>query len=138
VFGYTCATVVSARDWQRDKALGGGQFARGKSFDTFCPIGPWITTREEVRDPNNLRLKTTLNGEVMQDQTTSNMIFDVATVIESLSSTMTLRAGAVILTGTPHGVGFARTPAVWLKKGDVVSVEIEGLGKLTNPVGEEG
>jgi 2-keto-4-pentenoate hydratase/2-oxohepta-3-ene-1,7-dioic acid hydratase in catechol pathway len=138
VFGYTVGNDVSARDWQREKSLGGGQFARGKSFDTFCPLGPWITTRDEVADPNKLKLKTTVNGQVMQDHTTADMIFDVPTLIESLSSTMTLRAGSVILTGTPHGVGFARTPPVWLKKGDVVEVEIEGLGRLTNPVGAEG
>ena len=137
VFGYTIANDVSARDWQREKSLGGGQFARGKSFDTFCPIGPWITMKDEVGDPNQLRLKTTVNGQVMQDHTTSDMIFDVPTLIESLSSTMTLRPGAVILTGTPHGVGFARTPPVWLKNGDVVEIEIEKLGKLANPVGAE-
>jgi 2-keto-4-pentenoate hydratase/2-oxohepta-3-ene-1,7-dioic acid hydratase in catechol pathway len=138
VFGYTIANDVSARDWQREKSLGGGQFARGKSFDTFCPIGPYITTKDEVGDANQLRLKTTLNGQVMQDHTTADMIFDVPTLIESLSSTMTLRPGSVILTGTPHGVGFARTPPVWLKAGDVVSIEIEKLGTLTNPVGAEG
>lgn len=137
VFGYCVANDVSARDWQREKSLGGGQFARGKSFDTFCPIGPHVTTREEIADPNKLWLKTTLNGEVMQDHTTSDMIFDVPTLIESLSSTMTLRKGSVILTGTPHGVGFARTPPVWLKKGDVVEVEIEGIGKLSNRVDNE-
>lgn len=137
VFGYCVANDVSARDWQREKSLGGGQFARGKSFDTFCPLGPWVTTRDEIADPNKLKLKTTLNGQVVQDHTTADMIFDVPTLIESLSSTMTLRKGSVILTGTPHGVGFARTPPVWLKKGDVVEVEMEGLGVLRNPVGEE-
>ena len=138
VFGYCVANDVSARDWQRDKSLGGGQFARGKSFDGFCPLGPWITTRDEVPNPNALRLRTVLNGQVMQDHTTADMIFDVPALIESLSSTMTLRPGAVLLTGTPQGVGFARTPPVWLKPGDTVAVEIEHLGRLENPVTAEG
>jgi 2-keto-4-pentenoate hydratase/2-oxohepta-3-ene-1,7-dioic acid hydratase in catechol pathway len=137
VFGYCIANDVSARDWQRQKDLGGGQFARGKSFDGFCPLGPWIMTRDEVPDPNALRLRTILNGQTMQDQTTADMIFDVPTLIESLSSTMTLRSGSVILTGTPQGVGFARTPPVWLKSGDRVVVEIDGLGRLENPVAAE-
>jgi 2-keto-4-pentenoate hydratase/2-oxohepta-3-ene-1,7-dioic acid hydratase in catechol pathway len=134
VLGYTIANDVSARDWQRDKTLGGGQFARGKSFDGFCPLGPVLVTASEIPNPNALRLRTILNGEVMQDHTTSDMIFDVPTLIESLSSTMTLRPGAIILTGTPHGVGFARTPPVWMKPGDRVVVEIEGIGRLENPV----
>jgi 2-keto-4-pentenoate hydratase/2-oxohepta-3-ene-1,7-dioic acid hydratase in catechol pathway len=137
VFGYTIANDVSARDWQRDKALGGGQFARGKSFDGFCPLGPWIVTKDEIANPNALKLKTILNGQVMQDLTTGDMIFDVPTLIESLSSTMTLRAGSVILTGTPQGVGFARTPPVWMKAGDNVVVEIEKIGRLENPIGAE-
>jgi 2-keto-4-pentenoate hydratase/2-oxohepta-3-ene-1,7-dioic acid hydratase in catechol pathway len=134
VFGYTIANDVSARDWQRDKNLGGGQFARGKSFDGFCPLGPAIVTSDEIENPNALKLKTTVNGEVLQDWTTADMIFDVPTLIESLSSTMTLSPGTVILTGTPHGVGFARTPPIWLKPGDTVEIEIERLGKLVNPV----
>ena len=134
VLGYTCANDVSARDWQRDKNLGGGQFARGKSFDGFCPLGPCLVTADEVPEPNNLRLRTLLNGQVMQDHTTADMIFDVPALIESLSSTMTLRPGAVILTGTPQGVGFARNPPVWMKDGDVVVVEIEKVGRLENPV----
>jgi 2-keto-4-pentenoate hydratase/2-oxohepta-3-ene-1,7-dioic acid hydratase in catechol pathway len=137
VLGYTCANDVSARDWQREKSLGGGQFARGKSFDGFCPLGPWIVTRDEIPNPNALRIKGLLNGEVMQDHTTGDMIFDVPTLIESLSSTMTLRPGTVILTGTPQGVGFARTPAVWLKEGDRFVVEIEKIGRLENPVVNE-
>jgi 2-keto-4-pentenoate hydratase/2-oxohepta-3-ene-1,7-dioic acid hydratase in catechol pathway len=137
VLCYTCANDVSARDWQRDKALGGGQFARGKSFDGFCPLGPWIVTKDEIPNPNDLKIRCLLNGEVMQDYTTSDMIFDVATLIESLSSTLTLRPGSVILTGTPHGVGFARTPPVWLKKGDRVVVELEKIGQLENPVIDE-
>ena len=137
VFGYTAANDVSARDWQREKSLGGGQFARGKSFDGFCPLGPWIVTRDEIPNPNALRIKTILNGQTMQDHTTGDMIFDVPTLIESLSSTMTIRPGAVILTGTPQGVGFARKPPVWMKAGDKVIVEIEKIGRLENPVAAE-
>ncbi len=134
VFGFTCANDVSARDWQRDKDLGGGQFCRGKSFDGFCPLGPWIVTKDQIPNPNALRIKTILNGQVMQDHSTSDMIFDVPTVIESLSSTMTLRPGSVILTGTPQGVGFARKPPVWMKDGDRVVIEIENIGRLENSV----
>jgi 2-keto-4-pentenoate hydratase/2-oxohepta-3-ene-1,7-dioic acid hydratase in catechol pathway len=137
VLGYTAANDVSSRDWQRDKSLGGGQFARGKSFDTFCPLGPCLVTPDEIPNPNALRLKTILNGQTMQDHTTGDMIFDVPALIESLSSTMTLRPGAVILTGTPQGVGFARTPPVWLKPGDTCVVEIEKIGRLENPVRAE-
>ena len=137
VFGYTCANDVSARDWQREKSLGGGQFARGKSFDGFCPLGPWIVTRDEIPNPNALGLRTVLNGQVMQDHTTADMIFDVPALIESLSSTMTLRPGSVILTGTPQGVGFARKPPVWMKDGDTVAVEIDKIGRLENPVRRE-
>jgi 2-keto-4-pentenoate hydratase/2-oxohepta-3-ene-1,7-dioic acid hydratase in catechol pathway len=137
VFGYTCANDVSARDWQREKRLNGGQFARGKSFDGFCPLGPQIVTADEIANPNNLQLRTYVNGKVMQDNTTADMIFDVPTLISSLSETMTLREGAVILTGTPQGVGFARTPPVWLKPGDTVVVEIERVGRLENPVKAE-
>lgn len=138
VFGYTCANDVSSRDWQRDKNLGGGQWARGKSFDGFCPLGPAIVTKDDIPNPNGLAIKTILNGQIMQDLTTADMIFDVPALIESLSSTMTLRPGAVILTGTPQGVGFARTPPVWLKVGDKVVIEIEKIGRLENPVGREG
>jgi 2-keto-4-pentenoate hydratase/2-oxohepta-3-ene-1,7-dioic acid hydratase in catechol pathway len=134
VFGYTAANDVSSRDWQRDKDLGGGQWARGKSFDTFCPLGPAIVTKDEIPNPNGLRIRTVLNGQVMQDHTTADMIFDVPALIESLSSTMTLRPGTVILTGTPQGVGFARKPPVWLKAGDTVVVELEKIGELENPV----
>ena len=134
VFGYTCANDVSSRDWQREKSLGGGQWARGKSFDTFCPLGPCIVTKDEIPNPNSLRIKTVLNGQTLQDHTTSDMIFDVPALIESLSSTMTLRPGTVILTGTPQGVGFARKPPVWLKSGDRVVIDIEKIGRLENPV----
>jgi 2-keto-4-pentenoate hydratase/2-oxohepta-3-ene-1,7-dioic acid hydratase in catechol pathway len=135
VLGYTCANDVSARDWQRE--WGGGQYCRGKTFDTFAPIGPCITTADEIPDPQKLALKTTLNGKVMQDNSTAGMIFDVARIIEFLSGSTTLAAGSVILTGTPHGVGMAQDPQVWLQAGDVVSVEIEGIGELINPVFEE-
>lgn len=137
VLGYTCANDVSARDWQRDRNLGGGQFARGKSFDTFCPLGPAIVTKDEIPNPNALRIRTLLNGQTMQDHTTGDMIFDVPALIESLSSTMTIRAGSVILTGTPQGVGFARNPPVYLRDGDTVVVEIENIGRLQNPVRNE-
>jgi 2-keto-4-pentenoate hydratase/2-oxohepta-3-ene-1,7-dioic acid hydratase in catechol pathway len=132
VLGYTCANDVSARDWQFK--LGGGQFCQGKSFDTFCPLGPMLVTRDEIPDPNALRLRTLVNGAVRQDWTTSDMVFDVPTLIEFLTASRTLPAGTVILTGTPHGVGYARKPPVWLQPGDTVSVEIEKIGTLTNPV----
>ena len=135
VLGYTCANDVSARDWQR--SLGGGQWCHAKSFDTFCPLGPVLVTRDEIPDPNNLQIKTVLNGQVMQDCNTSDMVFDVPTLIEFLSASKTLLPGTVILTGTPHGVGFARKPPVWLKAGDMVSIEIEKIGMLTNPVVNE-
>ncbi len=135
VLGYTCANDVSARDWQR--SLGGGQWCHAKSFDTFCPLGPVIVTRDEIPQPNDLRIKTVLNSEVMQDWTTSDMVFDIPTLIEFLSASKTLLPGTVILTGTPHGVGFARKPPVWLKAGDTVSIEIEKIGTLTNPVVNE-
>lgn len=135
VLGYTCANDVSARDWQ--KHGGGGQWCRGKSFDTFCPLGPVLVTADEIPDPNSLAIKTVLNGEVVQDWNTNDMIFDVPTLIEFLSGSTTLMPGTVILTGTPHGVGMARTPPVFLKDADVVSVEIERIGTLTNPVCDE-
>lgn len=132
VLGYTCANDVSARDWQRD--FGGGQFCHAKSFDTFCPLGPVLVTKDEIANPNALRIRSILNGTVMQDSSTADMIFDVATALAFLSADKTLPAGTVILTGTPEGVGFARKPPVWLKPGDTISVEVEGIGTLTNPV----
>jgi 2-keto-4-pentenoate hydratase/2-oxohepta-3-ene-1,7-dioic acid hydratase in catechol pathway len=130
VFGYTIANDISARDWQKERSLNGGQFARGKSFDRFCPLGPAIVTADEVPDPNDLQLTLRLNGQVMQQSSTADMIFDVPAIIESLSSTMTLRSGSVILTGTPAGVGMARKPPVFLKPGDRTEIEIERLGTL--------
>lgn len=135
VLGYTCANDVSARDWQR--ARGGSQWCRAKTFDTFCPLGPCLVTRDELPDPSALTIKTILNGEAVQDWTTDDMIFDVPALIAFLSGSTTLLPGTVILTGTPHGVGFARTPPVFLKAGDSVSIEISGIGTLTNPVIEE-
>jgi 2-keto-4-pentenoate hydratase/2-oxohepta-3-ene-1,7-dioic acid hydratase in catechol pathway len=135
VLGYTCANDVSARDWQRNG--GGGQWVRGKTFATFSPLGPVLVTRDEIPDPNNLAIRTRLNGEFMQDWTTSDMIFDVPRLIEFLSSSTTLLAGTVIFTGTPHGVGFARNPPVYLQPGDEVVVEIESIGALVNSVAEE-
>jgi 2-keto-4-pentenoate hydratase/2-oxohepta-3-ene-1,7-dioic acid hydratase in catechol pathway len=135
VLGYTCANDVSARDWQ--KQYGGSQWCRGKTFDTFAPLGPCLVTRDEISNPNNLRIRTILNNAVMQDCNTSNMIFDVPTLIEFLSGSTTLFPGTVILTGTPHGVGMARQPPVWLKPRDAVTIEIERIGQLTNPVRSE-
>lgn len=135
VLGYTCANDVSARDWQIKR--GGGQWCRGKTFATFCPLGPCLVTTDEIPDPNTLGIKTILNGQAMQDWNTDDMIFDVPTLIEFLSGSMLLLPGTVILTGTPHGVGGARKPPVFLKHGDTVTIEIEKIGSLTNPVQEE-
>jgi 2-keto-4-pentenoate hydratase/2-oxohepta-3-ene-1,7-dioic acid hydratase in catechol pathway len=135
VLGYTCANDVSARDWQAQ--WGGGQWCRGKTFDTFCPLGPCLVTADEIGDPNDLGIRTVLNGQTMQDGTTANMIFDVPRLVEFLSGSTTLLPGTVILTGTPHGVGFARKPPVFLQPGDEISVEIDGIGRLASPVEEE-
>ncbi len=135
VLGYTCANDVSARDWQQ--RWGGGQFCQGKSFDTFCPLGPVLVTRDEIPNPNDLGIKTILNGTALQDWNTNDMVFDVPTLIEFLSASKTLLPGTVILTGTPHGVGFARKPPVFLQPGDTISIAIEGIGTLTNPVVNE-
>jgi 2-keto-4-pentenoate hydratase/2-oxohepta-3-ene-1,7-dioic acid hydratase in catechol pathway len=135
IFGYTCANDVSARDWQFDKQK--GQWARGKSFDTFCPLGPWIVTKDEIGDPNDLGIRCLLNGQAVQESRTSEMIFNVQTIISSLSQSMTLLPGTVILTGTPEGVGFTRQPPLFLHDSDVVSVEIEKIGTLTNRVALE-
>jgi 2-keto-4-pentenoate hydratase/2-oxohepta-3-ene-1,7-dioic acid hydratase in catechol pathway len=132
VLGYTCANDVSARDWQIKR--GGGQWCRGKFFDTFAPLGPCLVTTDEIKNPNALPIRTVLNGEIMQDWNTNDMIFDIPTLIEFLSGSTTLLPGTVILTGTPHGVGMAQKPPRWLKPGDSVTIEIEGIGKLTNPV----
>jgi 2,4-diketo-3-deoxy-L-fuconate hydrolase len=131
VFGYTNANDVSARDLQFSE---GGQWTRSKSIDTFLPLGPYVATRDEIPDPQNLYIRAILNGETVQDGTTSRMIFSVAELVSFLSQGMTLEPGDVIITGTPPGVGMARDPQLWMKPGDEVSIEIEGLGTLTNPV----
>ncbi len=136
VLGYTCSNDVSARDHQIK--LGGGQWCRGKFFDTFAPLGPRLVTTDEIPNPNALKIATILNGERVQDWTTSDMIFDVPALIEYLSGSTTLVPGTVILTGTPHGVGMAAKPEPrWLRAGDIVSIEIEKIGTLTNPVALE-
>ena len=132
VLGYTCANDVSARDWQITR--GGGQWCRGKFFDTFAPLGPVLSTPETIPNPNALRIRTILNGKTMQDWNTDDMIFDVPALIEFLSGSTTLLPGTVILTGTPHGVGLGHKPPVWLQDGDSVTIEIENIGALTNPV----
>ena len=132
VFGYTCANDVSARRWQ--KHAGGGQWTRGKSFDTFCPLGPVIVTRDEIPDPQTLSISSVLNGTTMQRSNTGDMIFSVAELIAFISRDTTLLPGTVILTGTPEGVGFARTPPVFLADGDTIVITIDGIGALSNPV----
>lgn len=133
VLGYTCANDVSARDCQmrRDK-----QWARAKSFDTFCPLGPCLLVDQQV-DPNTLPIRSRLNGRIMQDSNTADMIFPVPYLVSYLSRQFTLLPGTVILTGTPEGVGVARKPPVFLRPGDLISVEIDGIGELTNPVTAE-
>jgi 2-keto-4-pentenoate hydratase/2-oxohepta-3-ene-1,7-dioic acid hydratase in catechol pathway len=131
VAGYAVANDVSARWWQREG--GGGQFCRGKSFDTFCPLSAPVPATA-VPDPQALRVVTRLNGQVMQDASTGLMIHSVARIIADLSRGMTLLAGTVLLTGSPAGVGFGRTPKVFLKDGDLIEVEIAGVGHLRNRV----
>ena len=134
VEGYAVGNDVSARWWQKKGA--GGQFVRGKSFDTFCPLSA-TRLASEVPDPQALRIVTRVNGEVMQDGSTADMIFPVPELVAELSRGMTLLPGTVILTGTPAGVGAARTPPRFLQAGDVVEIEIEGVGVLRNPVVEQ-
>lgn len=130
VFGYTVINDISARDLQfRHK-----QFFIGKSLDGACPMGPWIVTADEIPDPQNLHIVCRVNGEIKQNSNTSHQIFDIATVIETLSTAMTLEPGDIIATGTPSGVGFARTPPEFLVPGDIVECEIEGIGILRNQV----
>jgi len=130
VFGYTCFNDVSARDFQ----FADGQWQRGKSCDTFAPMGQTIVTADEIPDPHKLSIKLLLNGHAMQDSNTDQLIFGVPRLIEFLSETITLEPGDVIATGTPSGVGFARKPPVFLRPGDVMSVQIEGIGDLGNPI----
>ncbi len=130
VLGYTAFNDVSARDFQ----FSDGQWQRGKSCDTFAPMGGYILTADEVPDPHTLSIKLRLNGKTMQDSNTNQLIFGVPQLIAFLSETITLEPGDVIATGTPSGVGFARKPPVFLRDGDVMEVEIEKLGTLSNPV----
>jgi 2-keto-4-pentenoate hydratase/2-oxohepta-3-ene-1,7-dioic acid hydratase in catechol pathway len=130
VRGYLCANDVTARDLQ----YGDRQWTRGKSIDTFCPIGPQLVPAAEVPDPHALRIRATVSGEVLQDSTTANLIFGVDDLIAFASQAITLQPGDLILTGTPAGVGYFREPKRLLQDGDVVTVEIEALGELTNPV----
>jgi 2-keto-4-pentenoate hydratase/2-oxohepta-3-ene-1,7-dioic acid hydratase in catechol pathway len=129
ILGYTCANDVSARDCQIRIDI---QWARGKSFDTFCPLGPWIET--DLDDPDNCRIISRLNDKVMQDSNTSDFIFGTKELVSYCSKNFTLHPGTVIMTGTPEGVGFARKPPVFLKAGDIIEIEIEGIGKLSNKV----
>jgi 2-keto-4-pentenoate hydratase/2-oxohepta-3-ene-1,7-dioic acid hydratase in catechol pathway len=132
VAGYTCGNDVSSRDWQLKK--GGSQWCRGKSFDTFAPLGPCLVTPDSIGDPGQLRIQTILNGRTMQDANTNDLIRDVPTLIEFLSQSTTLLPGTAIFTGTPSGVGMAQKPPLWLQHGDEVSIVIEKIGTLTNPV----
>lgn len=130
VFGYTIVNDVSARDFQRATT----QWLMGKTFDTFAPMGPWIITADEIADPHNLNIRTEINGEVLQDSNTRELIFKVPDLIAFLSSVFTLQPGDIVSTGTPSGVGFARTPPRWLRPGDNVVVTIEGIGQLQSGV----
>jgi 2,4-didehydro-3-deoxy-L-rhamnonate hydrolase len=130
IFGYTCVNDVSARDLQ----IGDGQWTRGKSLDTFCPVGPWVVTADEIPDPQALGIRCLLNGEVVQDSSTRNMIFGVDALVSFISQGITLEPGDLIATGTPAGVGFTREPARYLNRGDLVTVEIDGVGTLESPV----
>lgn len=130
VYGYTILNDVSARDLQFED----GQWVKGKALDTFAPMGPWIVTKDEIADPHNLRLVLALNGEVMQDSNTSNLIFGIPTLISYFSRLFTLKPGDIISTGTPPGVGQARVPPRFLKPGDTMVAEVQGIGALENPV----
>ena len=132
VAGYTVGHDVSARDWQLKKD--GKQWMVGKTFDTFAPVGPVLVTADEVPDPHNLGIRLRLNGQTMQDSSTKQLIFGVGEILAYLSQVFTLEPGDLIFTGTPPGVGMARKPPLFLKGGDVVEVEIDGLGLLRNPV----
>jgi len=133
VAGYVCVNDVSARNLQ----FADGQWSRGKSPDTFCPVGPALVPRDDVPDPQALAIRAILNGETMQDSTTANMVFGVAHIIAYITQTITLEPGDLIATGTPAGVGTFRDPPVYMKPGDEITIEIEGIGSLTNPVTAE-
>lgn len=128
VFGYTILNDISARDIQLNEA----QWTRGKTIDTFAPVGPWIVTTDEIPDPHQLSISLTLNGNVMQDSNTKELIFNVPYLISFLSNTITLQPGDIISTGTPPGVGMGKNPQVWLKNGDITEAVIEGIGTLRN------
>jgi 2,4-didehydro-3-deoxy-L-rhamnonate hydrolase len=130
VFGYTCLNDVSARDLQ----LGVSQWTRGKAIDTFLPMGPYLVTEDEIEDPQALGIRSELNGETMQSSNTSQMVFGVAELVSFISQTLTLSPGDVIATGTPAGVGWTRTPPVFMQDGDEVSIVIDSIGALTNSV----
>ena len=133
VAGYVVGNDVTVRDWQKMAAT----FTVGKSFDTHCPLGPWLVTKDEIGDPHNLRVRTVVDGEVLQDFNTGEMLFKIQEQIAFLSTAFTLEPGDVILTGTSQGVGSRRTPQRWLRAGETVRVEIEGVGAIENPVIEE-
>ncbi|MDC0279111.1 fumarylacetoacetate hydrolase family protein [bacterium] len=135
VYGYTCGHDVSARDWQKGRP--GGQWLLGKTFDTFAPTGPCVVTTRELIDPSDLRVRMHLNGSTVQDSTTAQLIFDIPTLIAHLSKIVTLQPGDLIFTGTPPGVGAAMNPPRYLQKGDSCTVEIEGIGVLTNACVDE-
>lgn len=129
VFGYTCVHDVSARDYQ----LATSQWTIGKTFDTFGPMGPMLVGKDEIPDPNNLRIRFELNGKVLQDSSTNQLVFDVPALLEYISTVMTLEPGDIVSTGTPPGVGMARKPPIYLQPGDVCTVFVEGIGNLVNP-----
>lgn len=128
VLGYTCGNDVSARDLQ----FGDKQWVRGKSLDSFCPLGPWLVTADEIKDPQTLAIRSRLNGKIMQESNTANMIFPVAKLVSYLSHHFTLEPGDLIMTGTPSGVGVFREPQVFMQDGDIIEIEIEGIGILKN------
>jgi acylpyruvate hydrolase len=130
VFGYTCGNDITARDLQSSDT----QWIRGKALDTFAPMGPWIVTADEIPDPQALGIRSVVNGETRQDDTTAHMIFSVARIIAFITEAITLNAGDVIYTGTPSGVGHGRTPPSYLKDGDTVTVEIDRIGSITNRI----
>jgi 2-keto-4-pentenoate hydratase/2-oxohepta-3-ene-1,7-dioic acid hydratase in catechol pathway len=134
VFGYTVINDVTARDMQKNH----GQFFKGKSLDGCCPMGPWIVTADEIPDPHNLYVRCRVNGVTKQDGHTKDLIYKIPVILESLSRGMTLEPGDVIATGTPSGVGAGRTPPEWLKPGDVVECEVEGIGTIRNRVANSG
>jgi len=132
VLGYTCLNDVTARDLQ----FSDGQYVRSKSLDTFCPVGPAIVTADELPDPGDLAVRSWRNGEMMQDSRTSHLIFDVPFLISFCSQAFTLEPGDIIATGTPGGIGYFREPRISMRDGDVMSIEVEGIGRLTNPCRE--